>query len=105
MLDTRGPVLTAESINFRPSSTIKYLPAPCDSGTGLATFVDQRIRAGTRKLHSEWLAWEEPELIRLVLDHFAGNLSRAADVLGINRATLRKRMKLYGIRANEPDMC
>ena len=39
---------------------------------------------------------EEP-LFREVLNHFDGNQTRAAAALGINRATLRKRLKDLGI--------
>ena len=39
---------------------------------------------------------EEP-LFKAVLDYAAGNQSRAADILGINRGTLRKKLKSYGI--------
>jgi len=41
---------------------------------------------------------EEP-LFRAVLDFADGNQSRAADILGINRGTLRKKLKTYGISA------
>ena len=41
---------------------------------------------------------EEP-LFRAVLDYAEGNQSRAADILGINRGTLRKKLKYYGISA------
>jgi Fis family transcriptional regulator len=39
---------------------------------------------------------EEP-LFRAVLDYVEGNQSRAADMLGINRGTLRKKLRHYGI--------
>jgi Fis family transcriptional regulator len=39
---------------------------------------------------------EEP-LFRVVLDYAQGNQSRAADILGINRGTLRKKLKEFGI--------
>jgi Fis family transcriptional regulator len=39
---------------------------------------------------------EEP-LFRAVLGYAEGNQSRAADILGINRGTLRKKLKSYGI--------
>jgi Fis family transcriptional regulator len=39
---------------------------------------------------------EEP-LFRAVLGYAEGNQSRAADILGINRGTLRKKLKGYGI--------
>ena len=41
---------------------------------------------------------EEP-LFRAVLDYAAGTQSRAAEVLGINRGTLRKKLRTYGISA------
>jgi Fis family transcriptional regulator, factor for inversion stimulation protein len=41
---------------------------------------------------------EEP-LFRAVLDYAEGNQSRAADILGINRGTLRKKLKVYGIES------
>ena len=41
---------------------------------------------------------EEP-LFRAVLDYADGNQSRAAEVLGINRGTLRKKLRTYGISA------
>ncbi|HEY7640989.1 MAG TPA: DNA-binding transcriptional regulator Fis [Steroidobacteraceae bacterium] len=39
---------------------------------------------------------EEP-LFKAVLEYVDGNQSRAADVLGINRGTLRKKLKTYGL--------
>lgn len=39
---------------------------------------------------------EEP-LFRTVLDYSDGNQSRAADILGINRATLRKKLREFGL--------
>lgn len=39
---------------------------------------------------------EEP-LLRVVLKHAAGNQSRAAGILGINRATLRRKLRDHGL--------
>jgi Fis family transcriptional regulator, factor for inversion stimulation protein len=39
---------------------------------------------------------EEP-LFKVVMDHVQGNQSRAATILGINRGTLRKKLKELGI--------
>ncbi len=39
---------------------------------------------------------EEP-LFRAVLDYAEGNQSRAAVILGINRATLRKKLRQFGL--------
>jgi len=37
----------------------------------------------------------EPPLFETVMDYAQGNQSRAAEILGINRATLRKKLKHY----------
>lgn len=37
----------------------------------------------------------EPPLFEVVLDYTRGNQSRAASILGLNRATLRKKLKQY----------
>jgi len=39
---------------------------------------------------------EEP-LFKVVMSHVQGNQSRAATILGINRGTLRKKLKEFGI--------
>ena len=39
----------------------------------------------------------EPPMIEAVLAYTRGNQSRAAQMLGINRGTLRKKLKIYGI--------
>jgi Fis family transcriptional regulator len=39
---------------------------------------------------------EEP-LFRAALDYAKGNQSRAAELLGINRGTLRKKLRTYGL--------
>jgi len=39
----------------------------------------------------------EVPMLEAVLAHTRGNQSRAAQALGINRATLRKKLKLYGL--------
>lgn len=41
---------------------------------------------------------EEP-LFRAVLDYAEGNQSRAAGILGINRGTLRKKLRQFGLSA------
>jgi len=39
----------------------------------------------------------EAPLLESVMHHTGGNQTRAADCLGINRATLRKKLKQYGL--------
>jgi Fis family transcriptional regulator len=39
----------------------------------------------------------EPVLLNVVMQHVDGNQSQAADMLGITRETLRKKLKQYGL--------
>ncbi len=70
------------------------------------------FRAETSPCHFAWLchhalldAWSaelvmgevERPLFKAVMDYTDGNQSRAAEILGINRATLRKKLRLYQI--------
>ena len=45
------------------------------------------------------LAEVEPALLSEVMAHCRGNQSKASEILGINRATLRKKLQQYGIVA------
>ncbi len=51
----------------------------------------------TENLYDVVLREIEPPLLREVLRHHDGNQSRAAATLGLNRATLRKKLRAYGI--------
>lgn len=48
-------------------------------------------------LHAMVMAEVEAPLLEVVLDHTHGNLSRAAHILGIHRATLRRKLTRYGL--------
>ena len=39
----------------------------------------------------------EAPMFEAVLEHAQGNQSKAAHILGMNRGTLRKKLKLYGL--------
>ena len=39
----------------------------------------------------------EPAILKVVMKHVEGNQTEAAEVLGVSRGTLRKKLKLYGI--------
>lgn len=68
-------------------------------------YVDASVRRYCKELNGHQpgqlyrlvMAEVEKPLIRQVLDHCQGNNSRAAEMLGINRATLRKKMQHYQI--------
>lgn len=51
----------------------------------------------TNDLYKMVLAELEEPLFRAVLKHTGGNQSKASEMLGINRGTLRKKLKQYGL--------
>ncbi len=53
--------------------------------------------SGRRSLHGRLMAEVEPQLLTVVMDHCANNQSRAAELLGLNRGTLRTRLERYGL--------
>lgn len=48
-------------------------------------------------LHELVMSEVEAPLLEIVMRHVGGNLSRAAEILGIHRATLRRKLDRYGI--------
>lgn len=51
----------------------------------------------TGGLHALVMDEVEAPLLEIVVAHTHGNLSRAADILGIHRATLRRKLSQYGL--------
>ena len=51
----------------------------------------------TANLYNMLLAEVEAPLFKATLEHTNGNQSRAAEILGLNRGTLRKKLKTYGL--------
>jgi len=52
-----------------------------------------------RDLYDTVLSQVEPPLLKATLRYCDGNQSRAAELLGLNRATLRKKLTQYRIEA------
>ena len=48
-------------------------------------------------LHQRIMTEVEAPLIATVLEHTGGNQSRAAEILGMTRSTLRNRVRRYGL--------
>ena len=51
----------------------------------------------TNDLYQMVLSEIEEPLLRSVLEYTRGNQSKASELLGINRGTLRKKLKMYGL--------
>lgn len=72
----------------------------------LATCVKSALEAYFRDLDGEpphavydmLLGCVEKPMLEYVLNHAGGNQSKAAEILGLNRNTLRKKLKQYDIQ-------
>ena len=49
------------------------------------------------QLYTMFLQEVETPLLEIVMAYVRGNQSKAAELLGINRGTLRKKLKMYGL--------
>lgn len=63
----------------------------------VAQYLDDMGNTPPDNLHERILREVEVPLIQTVLAHTRGNQSQAAAILGITRATLRKRVVRYGL--------
>jgi len=93
------------------SSTMEILPCDLNITPGerggdslenliaarLRPFVERMEARGRQDIYALIMPFMERPLLRLVLERTGGNQLRAAEVLGINRNTLRKKIKLLGI--------
>jgi two-component system nitrogen regulation response regulator GlnG len=100
MVQATGPVLLAE---FLPpelraeSATSEVAPADGEQKCNLLAQIKERLHAGSRMLYAETLESMERTLLTVVLTHTEGNQSKAAEVLGITRGSLRNKIRLLGI--------
>jgi two-component system nitrogen regulation response regulator GlnG len=104
LLQATGPVLLPE---FLPDAVRTRLSAAEQSRSAgfdlnaLTTFIQERLRAESTSLYSEFQAITDRHLLKLVLEHAAGNLSKAARILGITRATLRTKLQSLGLSPDQ----
>jgi two-component system nitrogen regulation response regulator GlnG len=106
LLQATGPVLLPE---FLPP-TLRN-PKQGDGGSnqsafdfsGLPAFIQDQLRTSTTTLYSDYQALTDKYLLSEVLRHTGGNLSQAARVLGITRATLRTKLHALGIPIERPN--
>ncbi|HZZ28814.1 MAG TPA: sigma-54 dependent transcriptional regulator [Pirellulales bacterium] len=100
MVQATGPVLMADLLpsevrgQTSEATANAGKPGPeCD----LTTLIQQRLQAGSQSLYAEILEAMERTLLTAVLTHTDGNQSKAAEILGITRGSLRNKIRLLGI--------
>jgi two-component system nitrogen regulation response regulator GlnG len=98
LLRSTGPVLIPA---FLPGAiaaprTAAAAASPADRSEPLEAFIRQRIQAGSNQLYQETLRRVEQLLLPLVLEETGDNKLQAARILGINRMTLRTKLRELG---------
>lgn len=80
-----------------PATTTQPQPLREAVETAMRRYFEHLDGGQASDLYAMVMAEVEAPLLACVLEHTDGNQTRAADVLGLNRGTLRKKLKLYGL--------
>ncbi len=65
--------------------------------TSLSQFLNDLDDENPGNIYDLVMCQVEEPLLELIMQHVEGNQSKAAEYLGINRGTLRKKLKTYNI--------
>jgi Fis family transcriptional regulator len=79
------------------SVQVRNRPLRDFTGEALRTYLRDLNGHKPSDLYDLVMGEVEPPLFQVVLDYTRGNQSRAAAMLGLNRATLRKKLKQYDL--------
>ena len=65
--------------------------------SAIELYLDDMNGHNVNDLYHVVLSEVEPAILDVVMNHAEGNQSQAAEMLGISRATLRKKLRHYGL--------
>lgn len=101
VLKATGPVLVPEFLPEAVRVDKNSKDAPSDSTdmppADLSRFVDQQSAVGSNNLYAETIEMTERYLVTRVLRETNGNQSKAAQILGISRGSLRNKIRTLRI--------
>jgi two-component system nitrogen regulation response regulator GlnG len=89
---TQASTMTVESAKQLCKTTVAWAQEqlhPLDSASSEAS------------IYEDFLTTAEPSLLKAVLDHCQNNRAAAARLLGLHRATLRQKLRTYGLNPGE----
>lgn len=87
----------AECIDLAVAAEQQHLPLNQCVANALKSYFEQLDGHSPANLYEMLITEVEVPLLQAALAHTYGNQSRAAEILGINRGTLRKKLKQYGL--------
>ena len=67
----------------------------------LTGLIETLLQRGEKDLHSKVIEMVERQLFAQVLRHTHGHQSQASELLGLNRSTLRQRLKALGLTVDK----
>ena len=99
MLRTAGPLLLPEFLPpaLRAPKQSSHLDETDASGINLASVIDELLNQGDNNIHARVIAQVERFLLSRVLQATGGHQSQASARLGLNRSTLRYKIRELGI--------
>jgi two-component system nitrogen regulation response regulator GlnG len=106
ILQANGPVLLADglppAVRAGAADTVSTTSVEAPDLVPLLTrFIENRLQAGSTKVHGDVLALVERTLFLQTLRHTGGNQSQAAHILGMTRKTLRAKLEALGISVGQ----
>jgi Fis family transcriptional regulator len=84
------------SVGYRPSARV-IPPLRTQTAEALQSYFATLNGHKPGQLYELVIREVEEPLLQAVLEYVQGNQSRAADILGLSRGTLRKKLKTYGL--------
>ena len=76
---------------------LKPKPLKESANDSIQNFLDTLDGEPCRDLYAMVIAQVEEPLLTAVMSYTRGNQSKASEMLGLNRGTLRKKLKRYGL--------
>jgi Fis family transcriptional regulator len=95
--DLRAAAMSRSAANGRSAVNGRELPLRDHTERALSDYFSSLNGHKPAHLYDMVIREVEGPLLRVVLDYVEGNQSRAAQVLGINRGTLRKKLRELGL--------
>jgi two-component system nitrogen regulation response regulator GlnG len=102
MLHATGHLLLAEYLPEPVRAAAAAQPSPAAPTGGapvidIAGLIERLLAEGQKDIHATVIAAVERELLQRILRHTGGHQTQASDVLGLNRATLRHKLRTLGL--------
>jgi len=101
MLNASGHLILAEFLPPQLSTKAVGLASPAPGRLDVERLIEELIPVAKGRVYDEVIAAVERVLFTRVLEHAEGYQTRASEILGLDRATLRGRLRALGLIADK----